>query len=127
MAMRRMHNSRSKETKRKESGNDTRRMIHEDPTTRQRVVYSKHCGDLRYDLVGDSVISKETIPVIGNWADYTGSAIVNTKAQMYAAGQENELQGTDARIAGEHLPQLNEVGQTKKTNRRRVIRRLVKV
>ena len=94
-------------------------MIFIDPQTRQRVVYAKHCGDVSYNRVGDSAIAKESIPVIGNWSDYTGSGIVNTQSQMYGAGTSNELQGQDAGLVGEKLGQLNEIGQNKQIFRRR--------
>lgn len=95
-----------------------------DKLTRQRVQRMRHTGDINYDLEGDSAISNETVPVIGDWTDYTGSAVVSTKTQMYGAGAENQLFGDDAaeRI---HLPNLNEVGQTAGTTRRRIIKRNV--
>jgi len=102
-------------------------MIYIDPVTRQRVVYAKHSGDLQYDLVGDSSISKETVPVIGNWEDYTGSAVVNSRAQQINAGRSNQLQGQDAAIEGAKLGALGEVGQNVQTTRRRRIRRRVEV
>jgi len=102
-----------------------------DPVTRQRVVYDKHSGDLVYDLDGDSAVSQETVPVIGEWKDWTGSSIninanINTKQQMYGAGLSNELQGTDIQI--ENLAKvgaLGVVGQNTQTTRRRTIKRRV--
>lgn len=101
--------------------------IHIDPVTRQRILYDKHSYDIQYDMSGDSAVSKETVPVIGNWEDYTGSAIVNSRLQQLFAGRSNELMGTDPGIKGEKVGQLGEVGQNKQTTRRRTIRKIVKV
>ena len=96
-----------------------------DPQTRQRIVYDQYSGDLVYDLVGDTAITKETIPVIGDWEDYTGSAVVNSKAQQQWAGTSNELDGTDPAIEGHRVGNLGEVGQNTQTTRRRRIKRRV--
>ena len=101
--------------------------IHIDPVTRQRQIFDKRSSDIQYDLVGDSAITKETIPVIGNWEDYTGSAIIDSRGQQINAGRSNSLQGTDPGLQGETLPNLGVVGQTTQTTRRRRIRRLVNV
>ena len=101
--------------------------IHIDPVTQQRVVYQKHTGDLQYFLTGDTAISQETVPVIGNWSDFTGSAVVNSRTQQMSAGTSNALQGEDAGIDGAKLPQLNEVGQRSETTRRRQILRRVQL
>lgn len=94
-----------------------------DPVTRQRVLYDKRSGDVQYDLVGDSAIAEETVPVIGNWEDFTGSATVNSRLQQMNYGRSNELFGTDPGTEGKKLPDLGEVGQNKQTTRRRRIRR----
>ena len=102
-------------------------MVEIDPVTRQRFQRMPHTGDMTYDLTGDTAISEETVPVIGDWEDYTGSEVVSTKTLMYGAGQENELQGTDAAIDNkEDINRLNEVGDDAATTRRRTIKRYVK-
>lgn len=101
--------------------------IHIDPQTRQRVVYDKRSWDIQYDMVGDTSISEETVPVIGNWEDYTGSETVNSRTQQMFAGQSNLLFGTDPGIMGEKVGALGEVGQNIQTTRRRQIRRRVRV
>jgi hypothetical protein len=98
-----------------------------DPITQQRVIYDKRSGDLQYDLVGDKAISEETVPVIGSWEDYTGSAIVNSRSQQMNQGRSNALFGEDPGIKGEKLPDLGIVGQNIQTTRRRTIRRNVKI
>ena len=98
-----------------------------DPVTRQRVLYDKRSGDVQYDLVGDSSISEETVSVIGDWEDYTGSAIVNSRAQQMFAGTSNQLFGTDAAIDGAKVGALGEVGQNTQTTRRRIIKRHVEL
>lgn len=98
-----------------------------DPQTRQRVLTSRHTGDIVYeawDQTSDAV-RNESIPVIGPWSDYTGSNAVypNSKIQQNFAGISNELQGTDAQVENNaKLPPLNEVGQNAQTIRRRVRR-----
>lgn len=94
-----------------------------DPVTRQRILYDKRSGDIQYDLVGDPAISEETIPVVGNWEDFTGSGIVNSRAQQLNAGRSNQLFGTDPGIEGKKLPDLGVVGQNIQTTRRRTIKR----
>ena len=96
-----------------------------DPQTRKRYVRDQYSGDFQYDMDGDSAISKETVPVIGDWEDYTGSAVVNSRTQQQFAGMSNELQGTDAGLGGARLGALGEVGQNVQTTRRRTIRRRV--
>lgn len=98
-----------------------------DQVTRQRVIFDKRSGDVQYDLVGDKAISEETVSVVGNWEDYTGSAIVDSRAQQINAGRSNSLQGTDPGIMGQTLPNLGVVGQNTQTTRRRTIRRRVNV
>lgn len=101
-------------------------MIYIDPQTRQRVVYDPFDTDIQYDLVGDSAISEETVPVIGNWEDYTGSATVNSRTQQMWAGESNQLFGQDPSIeSGEKVGDLGEVGQNRQTTRRRQIKRYV--
>ncbi len=103
-------------------------MIHLDQVSRQRISYDKRSGDLQYFVLGDTAISEETVPLIGPWADFTGSdPNVNSRTQQMFAGLSNELFGTDPGIQGEKVGQLNEVGQNAQTTRRRQILRRVKV
>lgn len=98
-----------------------------DPVTRQRVVYAKHCGDIQYDLTGDTSTSEETVPVIGTWEDYTGSGYVNSSSFQMTAGLSNEFDGEDPGIEGEKLGDLGEVGQNVQTTRRRRIKRRAEI
>jgi len=46
-----------------------------DPETRQRVVFSKHVGDVVYDADKNTTgpaVYNESVPLIGPWQDYTG-------------------------------------------------------
>lgn len=92
-----------------------------DPQTRQRVLYSKHTGDIVYDAQNaPAAVAEETVPVIGGFKDYTGSGGVPSRSQQMWAGHGNELQGTDAQIESrENLDQLGVVGQRTSTTRRR--------
>lgn len=101
--------------------------IYIDPVTRQRIMVDQFTTDIVYDLTGDPAISQETVPVIGNWEDWTGSAIVNSRTQQMTAGISNELEGTDAGIEGAKLPDIGVVGQNKQTTRRRTIKRYAKI
>jgi len=101
--------------------------IHIDKETRQRVVHDRYCGDLQYDLEGDSVITRESVPVIGPWTDNSPngqtSGDVSSSTQQHFAGITNQLFGQDAELEGEKLPPLNEVGENAEIYRRRKIRR----
>lgn len=103
--------------------------IHLDPVTRQRIPYMNQSYDLQYDMVGDSAVTHETVPVIGPWSDDTGSDLgVNSRNQQMWAGIPNELEGTDPAINDDaRVPQLNEVGQNAGTTRRRRIIKRVRV
>lgn len=101
-------------------------MIYIDPVTRQRIPYMQGTGDLQYDLVGDSSISKETVSVVGPWEDYTGSDVnVNSRNQQMFAGISNQLFGTDPAINGVKVGAIGEVGQNTETTRRRTIKKRV--
>ena len=94
-----------------------------DPVTRQRVIYAEHSGDIQYDLEGDDAIAEETVPVIGTWEDWTGSATIDSHDQLMNAGRSNQLFGEDASYEGARLPDLGVRGQNKQTTRNRRIRR----
>lgn len=102
-----------------------------DKDTRQRIIHSRHCGDIEYDLTGDTAISNETVKLLGRWKDHTGEGIPDTGPtlgqQMMFAGQTNTFFGTDESLDGAKLGNLNEVGEDEDTNRRRRIRRTIKV
>lgn len=102
-------------------------VIYIDPKTRKRYTLDKRSYDFQYDMDGDSSISEEVVPVIGDWEDYTGSQIINSRLKQINYGRSNELFGTDAGIQGEKLPDLDETGNNKQTTRRRVKRMLVKI
>lgn len=88
--------------------------------TGQRIVRQEHTGDINFDLIGDEAVRDETVSVIGNWTDFTGSAVVNSRSQQMWGGHGNTLQGTDAALMGAQLSQLGTVGQRVGTTRRRV-------
>lgn len=97
-----------------------------DPVTQQRVLKMNNSGDITYDLDinAGSAIAMETVPLLGNWEDYTGSDItVNLENQQKYGGAENQFDGTRVGIQGENLDRLNEVGQSASTTRRRLIKK----
>ena len=98
-----------------------------DPTTRQRILFAKHCGDVEYDLTGDSAIINESVPLIGPWADHTGSGGVPARQQQMFGGITNQFFGEDIAIEGAKLGNLNEVGENSDLTRRRRIRRTIDV
>lgn len=98
-----------------------------DPTTRQRVQFSKHTGDIEYDLEGDSAIINESVPLIGPWADHTGTGGVPARQQQMFGGISNQFAGEDIALEGAKLGNLNEVGENSDLVRRRRIRRTMKV
>ena len=86
-------------------------------------MFQPNSGDLQYFMDGDTAVAQETVPVIGNWSDFTGSGTVNSRSQQMFAGLSNELQGED--VGKAKLGQLNEVGDNAQTTRRRRILRRV--
>lgn len=66
----------------------------------QRYVTDRRAGDIIIDLQGPPALSQEHIPVIGGWKDYTGSGGPSTGNLMYAAGQADNLFGTNAHLMG---------------------------
>jgi hypothetical protein len=96
------------------------------PSTRQRIPFSKNCGDIEFDLSGDEAVVTEDLPLIGNWKDWTGEGGVSTNTQMLFASQENTLQGDDADVDGKaKVPNLNVRGIRLQTHRQRVIKQYV--
>ena len=94
-----------------------------DEQTRQRVIFMRHGGDIVYDAAesAEAAIRDETIPVVGNWRDYTGSkTVLDQRTRNMFAGTANELQGQDAEIENNaDLNNLGVVGQNTDTTRRR--------
>ena len=102
--------------------------IYIEPSTRQRIPHMQHIGDMQFDLSGDEAIVQEDIPLIGNWEDWTGSGIVNSRSQQMFAGKENLLQGTDPQITDNaKLNNLNVRGNIKGTHRSRTIRKHIDI
>ena len=94
--------------------------IYIDPQTRQRIVYQADCTDITYlASQSDSAITSESVPLIGPWGDYTGSGGVNSRSLQMYGGTENQFFGEIAALEGAKLNNLNEVGQSSSTIRRR--------
>lgn len=88
--------------------------------TGQRIIRQENTGDINFDLIGDPAVRDETISVIGNWSDFTGSETINSRSQQQWGGHGNTLQGTDAALMGGRLSQLGIVGERVGTTRRRI-------
>ena len=70
------------------------------PRCKQRFVRARHSSDYEHVCFGDSeVLNNESIIVLGDWQDYTGSDTNVQNALMQ--GQENTLFGTRAWIEGQ--------------------------
>lgn len=84
---------------------------------RQRVSYSRHCGDIVVDADGPSSISNETVPIL------TGSAYGDgkmTKNDMMWRGAGDTQQGTDAWLDGVRLDEFHPgTGDRRQTTVRR--------
>ncbi len=89
--------------------------------TGQREVRQEHTGDMNFNTApwSDPAVRDETISLVGNWSDFTGSNTVPSREQQQWGGHGNTLQGTDAAILGDRLSQLGVVGQRVGTTRRR--------
>jgi len=97
-------------------------MVFIEPTTRQRVVCAKHCGDIQFFLDSqphDSAVDYEDVPLLGNWSDFTGSGEVDSRNLQLWGGHENEMWGTDAGIEGAKVGNLTPIGTRAGTHRRR--------
>ena len=93
----------------------------------QRIVTAKHVGDIVYDSnTGDDIIDQEDILVIGDWSDFTGSAVVSTTAQT-SLPLPNELHGTLADLQGAKVTNLTDRGKTSSLYRQRRIKRYMKL
>lgn len=88
--------------------------------TLQKIATYKHAGDLVFESkLGVTQVDQESVPVVGNWQDYTGSKDVSSRSQQQYAGKTNKFQGTIAGDFGAREGNDNEVGQSSETYRRR--------
>jgi len=95
------------------------------PGTNRVIFVPAHCGDVEWDMSNfpevDNSIKQESIPVVGDWEDYTGSG--TKTAQMVAMqGSENELQFdllTQTETPPADLGQFDDRGKRKTTHRSR--------
>lgn len=102
--------------------------IYLNEATRQRIPHMQHIGDLQFDLSGDEAVVQEDVPLIGNWSDWTGSGVIDSRIQQTLTGQENLLQGTDPQITDNaKLNNLNVRGIRKDTHRSRTIKKHVEL
>ena len=70
------------------------------PACYSRYTYEEHSGDYVHECnSGNATLDNEDVVVVGDWADYSGSADV-AKSYVSVAGEANKLQGTDAAILG---------------------------
>jgi len=100
------------------------------PKCQFRVLFSHGTSDINHLCTpeGNSdVMRNESVPVIGDWEDYTGSGKVDSRTQQMFAGTTNQLQGQRAGIEGAKVPNLNIVGQDSSIYRRRQELRYIKL
>ena len=71
------------------------------PRCQQRFVRAMYSGDYEHKCFGDESLANESVLVIGNWQDYTGSDVNVQNALMQ--GQDNSLFGTRAWIEGQRF------------------------
>ena len=92
-----------------------------DEITRQRILIDDFTTDIIYDKKSTSpALQDESVPIIGPWRDHTGSRFgITSRNVLGNPSSANQLQGTDAAIMGEKLPNLNIVGQNTVRFRRR--------
>jgi len=84
-----------------------------------RYVVSKMNTDFVHKCNSTSaVLDNEDVVVIGDWTDYTGSAVVSPSV-LGTAGTQNELQGTRAGIQGGNFDGVTNRGKRKSTHRTR--------
>lgn len=69
------------------------------PRCQQRAIRAPHTGDYEHTCFGQEVLANESVLVLGNWQDYTGSDVNVQNALMQ--GQENNLAGTRGQIEGQ--------------------------
>src|SRR3990167_11349151 len=69
------------------------------PRCQQRFLRALYSGDFEHKCFGDTTLANESVFVIGNWTDYTGSD-TNVQNPMLQ-GQDNTLFGTRAWIEGQ--------------------------
>lgn len=91
-----------------------------EPKSMQRGIRSLHNTDVNFEPhTGQDALDKESLVVIGQWQDYTGSG-GTTKAQVMVQGTQNSLQGQVANLLeGERFSDLNTFGKRIATNRLR--------
>ena len=69
-----------------------------DPQTRQRHVVDQFTTDIIYNKRGDTTLSQEDVPFIGQYKDFTGSKIITSKERMDGIRIPNQFQGQDVNI-----------------------------
>ena len=88
----------------------------------QRIVHAKHCGDIQFPVEAPGTVDaveKETVPVTGEWTDYTGSDTTINTRQLMLNPSPDKFQGTTAGLMGKHQGNLNSVGRSAQFTRQR--------
>jgi len=76
------------------------RMVDYCPNCNSLVVHDRFNTEINHDCnSGDTVLDNESVLVIGDWEDFTGSAVVQPSI-IGVAGVGNELRGTIAGFRG---------------------------
>ena len=94
-------------------------MIRICPNCNQRYSVANGVSDFVHDCnSGDATIDNESVVVLGDWEDYTGSGQVQS-AQVSVAGLLNTEIGTEAGIRGAKVSEYDDRGKPKDVYRTR--------
>lgn len=93
------------------------------PGTNKVIFVPEHAGDVVFDYSNvadaDNSIKQEDVVVLGDWEDYTGSAVVSN-GQVRNAGVADELQwDVIAKAEGAEFTGVTDRGKHKQTHRSR--------
>jgi len=89
------------------------------PRCQERYAVNPHTGDYIHQCnSGVDALDKESVLVVGDWNDYTGSAEVSPM-HLRTAGTQNKLFGSRGDIEGEEYEDVNAQGKKKSMYRMR--------
>ena len=87
------------------------------PRCQQWAIRQPYTGDYQHDCFGNESLANESVIVIGNWTDYTGSDLNVQDALL--KGKENTLGGTRPAVEGQQFYPRDTRGYPKNLYRER--------